>query len=102
MSIKKQYQKDKALCKVTFNWVGKDETTKTVQLVGEFNNWDTQCELMKPLKSNQFSQTVNLVAGRSYQFRYLVNGEIWENDAEADEYVSNGIADGEFNSLVLV
>jgi hypothetical protein len=29
---------------------------------------------------------VELESGKEYQFRYLINGETWENDFEADAY----------------
>ena len=33
--------------------------------------------------------TLDLDAGREYQFRYLINGKDWHNDWEADKYVAN-------------
>ena len=44
---------------------------------------------MKQLKDNSFSVTVSLDAGNSYRFRYLLDGERWENDWEADAYTPN-------------
>ncbi len=44
---------------------------------------------MKKLKSGEFTSLVELEKGKSYQFRYLVNGNEWYNDANADSYVTN-------------
>jgi hypothetical protein len=36
-----------------------------------------------------FVAEVSLPAGRVYRFRYLLDGERWENDWAADAYVAN-------------
>jgi hypothetical protein len=36
-----------------------------------------------------FSVTVDLDAGRAYRFRYLLDGQRWDNDWAADAYVRN-------------
>jgi hypothetical protein len=33
--------------------------------------------------------TVDLAAGRAYRFRYLLDGQRWDNDWAADAYVPN-------------
>lgn len=43
--------------------------------------------------------TLTLDPEREYQFRYLVNGTSWQNDAAADKYVPN--AYGDDNSVVV-
>jgi len=53
---------------------------------------------MKKTKNNGFSQALNLESGKSYQFRYLVNDSVWEDEPECDNFVPNGA--GEFNSLI--
>jgi 1,4-alpha-glucan branching enzyme len=62
---------------------------ETVFLVGDFNNWDESATPMEKLKSGKFKVTVDLEPNRDYQFRYLVNGNQWHNDWEADRYVAN-------------
>jgi hypothetical protein len=42
--------------------------------------------------------TLELATDRSYQFRYLVNGQTWVNDSHADEYGYNST--GATNSIV--
>ena len=36
-----------------------------------------------------FSVTVDLDAGRAYRFRYLLDGQRWDNDWAAHAYVAN-------------
>ena len=101
MSIKKQYLKNNDMCKITFSLTDKVNSTDTVKIPGDFNNWDTQCEPMKKLKGGRLTQTIQLPAGQNYQFKYLINDSIWANDPESDELVPNGFPD-QFNSLIVV
>ena len=93
MSIKKQVLKSKPVCKVTFALDKKEvAAAETVNLVGNFNNWsETNTELTK-LKSGAFKLAVELPVGQEYQFRYLVNGSTWMNDASADTFVNSGVS----------
>lgn len=90
MSLKKQVLKSKPVCKVTFRFTKEiAEGAEKVNLVGDFNNWDEDALEMKKLKSGDFTTLIELEKGKSYQFRYLVNGKDWFNDLEADSYVTN-------------
>lgn len=102
MSIQKQYLKTKPVCKVTFI-IPKDMAGSAgeVFLVGEFNNWDITSHPMKRRKDGDFNLTLSLEKGREYQFRYLLDGNVWENDNEADKYVKSPYADCD-NSVVIV
>ncbi len=101
MSIKKQYLKTKPACKVTFILTkGMAKSAGSVSLVGEFNGWDTSANPMKQQKDGSFNVTLNLEKGREYQFRYLLDGAIWENDDAADKYVPTQY--GHDNSVVVV
>lgn len=102
MSIKKQYLKKVGVCKITFSFKDADEKIETVRILGDFNNWDRNCEPMKKRKRDGYSQTITLKAGKSYQFRYLVNNTLWEDEPESDNFVPNGIDYGDFNSLIKV
>ncbi len=99
MSIKKQFLKSKPVCKVTFR-VDASETSgaKAVQLLGDFNHWDKSAEPMTALKSNDFTATLELETGKTYQFRYLIDGAVWKNEAQVVSFVANGL--GEENSVV--
>ena len=90
MSIKKQFLKSKPVCKVTLN-VPKSISNgaKKIQVVGEFNDWDKKATPMERLKNGTFKTTLDLETGRNYQFKYLIDGEIWENDDYADDYIRN-------------
>lgn len=99
MSLKKQFLKSKPVCKVSFRIDAADVSgASKVQLLGDFNNWDKSAESMTQLKSNDFTATLELEAGKEYQFRYLIDGSVWKNEAEADSFVSNNF--GEQNSVV--
>ena len=101
MSLKKQYLKTKTVCKVTFTVPSAVAGTATqVNLVGEFNNWDTLSLPMKRLKNGDFSVSLELGRSKEYQFKYFIDGKEWLNDIEADKFVQNEF-EGE-NSVVMV
>tara|TARA_R110001592_G_scaffold43005_3_gene139662 strand:- start:85346 stop:85642 length:297 start_codon:yes stop_codon:yes gene_type:complete len=98
MALKKKYLKSKPVCKVSFEFVPETlETTQSVEILGEFTNWEPVS--MRKVKT-AFTRTLDLEAGKNYQFRYRINGELWQNDEAADEYVPNGISGD--NSVVTV
>ena len=103
MGLKKKYLKSKPVCKVTFNLPKAEvKDAKKVSLVGEFNDWKAKKgDAMRKLKNGTFTHTMDLEVGKSYQYRYLVDGEQWINDPQADAYVSNGISQ-EQNCIVEV
>ena len=102
--LSKQAVKSRQVVKVTFAVPqahlpeGMDVTS--IYVVGEFNDWD---ETAVPLKYHKKEQTyraaVELEPGRTYQFRYLINGDYWCNDWAADEYTPNNL--GEDNCVVI-
>jgi len=97
--LKKQFLADKKTCKVTFSIDhGAAEAAKGISLVGDFNDWNDEVDPMKRSKTGRFSTTVKLPCGESYQFRYVIDGSIWENDADADDYVPSPF--GSDNSVV--
>ncbi|WP_462325240.1 isoamylase early set domain-containing protein [Desulfoplanes sp.] len=102
MSIQKKYLKTRPVCKVTFR-ICEDivPNAKCVCLVGEFNNWDVNATPMVRLKNGSFKATLDLENGREYQFRYLVDEKEWENDGEADKFVSTPYGNSE-NSVIVV
>jgi len=104
MSIKKQFLKSRPECKVTFkiNEIPGVESVQTVKVVGDFNNWNIECDPMEQLKNGSFSQVMKLEAGRKVQFRYLVNNDIWLTDEEADEFADTGIGTNEKNSVLVL
>jgi len=100
MSFKKQYLKSKPAVKVTFR-LPKDAASgaKSVALVGEFNDWNIYATQMKKLKNGDFTVVMELESGRSYEYRYLIDEMIWENDWDADRYVRSAFGNCD-NSVV--
>jgi 1,4-alpha-glucan branching enzyme len=97
--LKKNYTKTKQKCRVTFKYPNPEQADSAV-LAGEFNDWSLTATPMKQLKDGSFSVTVSLKADRSYCFRYVLDGNIWLNEPEADSYAANEY--GEDNSVVTV
>jgi predicted flap endonuclease-1-like 5' DNA nuclease len=63
------------------------EATSAV-LLGEFNDWDYNNGIsLKKQKDGSMKATTTLEAGRTYQYRYLLNDGRWVNDQRADNYV---------------
>lgn len=62
---------------------------ETAFLVGDFNDWSETETPMTKFKNGKFKVTLNLEPNAEYQFRYLVNGEQWHNDWDADRYTAN-------------
>jgi hypothetical protein len=90
MSIKKSLTA-KGVYKVTFSFPAVSDGKKNVKLLGDFNNWDSaKAHVMKSGK-NEYSSTIELKPG-TYEFRYLIDNMIWENDLNADNYVASPFA----------
>jgi hypothetical protein len=58
-------------------------------ICGEWNNWSPDRDVMEPAEGGGFTRTVELEPGRTYRFRYLLDGHGWENDWAADSYLPN-------------
>ena len=102
MSLKKQYLKTKSVCKVTFQIPEqRGDGVQSALLLGDFNNWSHASVPMKRLRNGAFSLTLDLEKGRQYQFRYLLDGDRWENEPEADGSVLSPFGDS-FNSVVVL
>jgi len=98
--LKKSYSKTGKICRVTFK-LPAEVGAETAVLCGDFNAWSAEENPMKKLKDGSFSATVSLAApDKAYRFRYFLDGERWENDWEADQYLPN--SHGEEDSVVTV
>jgi len=75
------------------------ENAETVAVLGDFNNWQKGYELKKQ-KDGSFKGAIELEKGRSYEFRFLIDGSKWENAWDAKEYKATPF--GGFNSVVTV
>jgi hypothetical protein len=100
MSVEKQYSEKDGVCRVTFTWKDKIGEVKSLRILGDFNNWNRNCKPMKKANQRIYKQTLRLKTGKTYQFRYLVNGSYWEDVDDADQFMPNGIDTGDFNSVI--
>ncbi len=101
MSIEKKLLKAKPICKVKFSLSGDQyNSTSSILLVGDFNNWQMGETPLKKAKTSVWSVSLDLETGKEYQFRYLIDGTNWENDPEADKFVPSGL--GSENSVLVL
>ena len=84
--IKSRAAKGKA--NVTFT-VDPRAGAQAAAVCGEWNDWSAGAGVMHRDAEGGFSLTVDLDAGRAYRFRYLLDGQRWDNDWAADAYVRN-------------
>jgi 1,4-alpha-glucan branching enzyme len=96
---KKSYSKNLRTCRVTFELPTAAEAM-AANVVGEWNGWSGDATPMSKRKDGRLSVTVSLEAGRPYRYRFLLDGERWENDWAADAYVANDF--GGEDSLIKV
>lgn len=102
MSLTKQFLKSKPVCKVTFALPADALAgAESVAVLGEFNGWNAEAAPLKKGKDGVYKTTVELEAGKEYQFRYLLDGTRWENDSEADKFVASPVSYDE-NSVVVL
>ena len=95
----KHYTKTRKKCRVTFKYPNQ-EHAGSAALAGEFNGWSLSETPMNKLKDGSFSVTISLDSGYSYTFRYVLDGSLWVNEPEADEYAQNEY--GESNSVLIL
>lgn len=72
-----------------------------VHVVGDFNNWSTTATPMKPSRRGVFTTSLDLAPGRRYQFRYLFDGQHWDNELECDGFADTPYADAR-NSIIQI
>jgi 1,4-alpha-glucan branching enzyme len=82
---------------VTFTLDPRVNATRA-SVCGDFNQWSETSHEMRRGEDGGFTLTLELEPGRSYRFRYLLDGDRWENDWAADAYVPNDF--GADDSLV--
>jgi 1,4-alpha-glucan branching enzyme len=85
--------------KVTFT-LPADVQAESVALCGDFNDWSAENIKLARDRDGSWRVEVALEPGHSYRYRYLVDGERWENAWHADRYVPNPY--GSDDSVVLV
>lgn len=83
--LKKRFFKTIDECEVAFEYAS--ESASQVALLCEINEWEPIP--MKKNKKGVFRTRVRFPKEASFQFRYLIDGEVWENDPAADAYYRN-------------
>ena len=102
MSLEKKYLKSKPICKVKF--VAPEplaENARTIFLAGDFNDWNYSETPLRKQRDGRYATTLDLQTGNEYEYRFVLDGEVWENDFAADKYVPSGMGQAE-NSVVVV
>ncbi len=100
--LKKAYSKTRSVCKVTFTLpVEAAPDAEKVSLLGDFNDWNAQEGPAMKRSKGHYEATLELPAGRSYEFRYLIDGKRWENDWDADGYTPSPFG-GITNSVLVL
>lgn len=94
--LTKRIFKTKNETEVTFVFARDD--VKKVELVADFNRWKPSAMKFNN-KKKVFTTKVRLPNDGLYHFKYLLDGQEWENDYEADQYIANEF--GSENSVVL-
>jgi hypothetical protein len=72
----------------------------SVALCGEFNQWSLDNIQLERCSDGSWRTTVTLEPGRCYRYRYLLDGERWENAWQTDRYVPNPY--GGVDSVIIV
>jgi 1,4-alpha-glucan branching enzyme len=99
MSLTKQFLKSKPFCKVTFSLPTEAASdAEEVRVVGDFNQWNWKKGVAMKKKDGKYFAVVELPKDQSFEFRYLMDNQKWENDWNADGYASSPF--GVDNSVV--
>lgn len=61
----------------------------SVSVCGDFNDWSPVAQPLSRVEGGGFRAVVELPVGRRWRFRYLLDGQRWENDWAADDYIPN-------------
>ncbi len=91
-------QERSALVDVEFTMPAKVDA-RSVAVAGDFNGWSPTANPLAVDDEGAWRTTVPLPPGR-HRFRYVIDGERWEDDWAADDYESNEL--GEQNSIKVV
>jgi 1,4-alpha-glucan branching enzyme len=96
MLKKRRFKKENSV-RVTFS-LPAGAVREGAYVVGDFNDWQP-AHALKEQSDGSWRVTIPLEPGRSYEFRYLVDGDRWVNEDEADRFERNPF--GEENSVIV-
>ncbi|MEO1021730.1 MAG: isoamylase early set domain-containing protein [Bacteroidota bacterium] len=85
--LTKTFTPKRTVCKVTFT-IPAEWATNEVAIAGDFNGWDTSSDKLQR-KNGHWTGTLRVKPDSEYRFKYLIDGERWENDDAADQYIAN-------------
>lgn len=98
--LEKKYSTTDATCRVTFKLTEEEvQSATSVQILGEFNNWNAKSAVNMKAENGVFSAIVELDTGRDYQFKYFTSNNVWLNDATADGLIDTPDAQNSIVSL---
>ncbi|WP_405140972.1 isoamylase early set domain-containing protein [Sphaerisporangium sp. NBC_01403] len=86
--IKRGRPAKNGLVEFTFT-VPVDQAPAGLSLVGDFNDWDPYAHPMRQ-EDDVYHVTIAVPADRSICFRYLGDGGVWFDDADADRHDREG------------
>ena len=69
----------------------------TVAVAGDFNGWDIQADMLAKSEAGWWKTRLELAPGR-YRYRFIVNGEQWNEDPENPNKEPNEFAS--YNSIL--
>ncbi len=77
-----------ATSKVTFTLAKNAiENAETVAVLGSFNNWTMDNALfLKAQKDGSFKGSIELTKGDAFEYKFLINNQIWMNDSNATQF----------------
>ncbi|MEV8632361.1 isoamylase early set domain-containing protein [Streptosporangium sp. NPDC051023] len=61
-----------------------------VSLVGDFNGWDPYAHPMERKENGTYQVTLTIPSQQAIRFRYLADGGLWFDDADADHHDEQG------------
>ena len=62
-----------------------DQAPESTSVAGDFNEWDPLTHPMKKRSNGTRSASVEIPAGEVVEFRYLADGGVWFNEADAEQ-----------------
>jgi 1,4-alpha-glucan branching enzyme len=66
-----------------------DVPAQRVAVVGDFNDWSDDATVMERQADGVFAAEVVLERGRAYRYKFLLDGQRWENDPKAHRFEAN-------------
>ncbi len=85
--LQKKFTPKRTICRVTFSIPG-EWAENEVAIAGDFNDWNTETDKLVR-KNGRWETLIRVKPNSTYRFKYILDGEHWENDDAADGYTTN-------------